>query len=166
MEYIRVSRRAARRLLRSAFVSLFIFFFTWPQKGLIVVVYFHVFKPASDHQNEQQSFPFLFSCASSLRTHFHVSPSFLKTSLRPPSEGLRRSKPSSLCVYFLIASTRTISLRLFGFTYLCSLGLTSALLHLMDKNPAHLLSSIDRSAERFDTTTCDDGDVDHVDEEG
>jgi hypothetical protein len=38
--------------------------------------------------------------------------------------------------------------------------------NLMNKNPAHRPSFIDRSAERLDTTPCDDGDMVYVDEEG
>ena len=49
---------------------------------LIFVVCFNVFTVSQrlTTKNEQQSSPFFFSCASRIRTHFHVSP-FLKTSL-------------------------------------------------------------------------------------
>ena len=106
-------------------VPSLIFFFTWPQKGLIVVVCFHVFKPASDHQNEQPNIPFVFSCASRLRTLFLLSPS-LKTFFRRPSEGLCQSEPATRRAYSLIDSTLTIPLPLFRSPYIRSLGLTSA----------------------------------------
>jgi hypothetical protein len=38
--------------------------------------------------------------------------------------------------------------------------------NLMNKNPAHQPSFIDRSGELLDTTPCDDGDMGYVDEEG
>jgi len=44
--------------------------------------------------------------------------------------------------------------------------MTSKSMSGMDKNLAHRPSLIDWSVERLDMTTCDDGDMDYVDEEG
>jgi hypothetical protein len=148
---IYITGRASSSRTLPSFIFFFMFFFTsesWPQRGLIVVVCFHVFKPASDHQNVQQCFPFLFLCDSCLRTLFLLSPSSLETFFRLPSEGLRRSESPTRRAYFLIASTLAISLPLFRSPYCISVhsdsqARYSAALHLMDKNPAHRPSSID-----------------------
>jgi hypothetical protein len=116
-------------------------------------------------KNEQQSSSFLFSCASRLRTIFLLSPS-LKTSFRPPSEGLRRSKPSCVFHNRFYADDPLPPFRSPINVHSDIQARRSAALHLMDKNPAHRPSLIDRWAERLDMTTCDDGDMDHVDKEG
>ena len=66
----------------------FIFFFTWPQKGLIVVVCFMYLSQRPTTKYEQQSFPFL-SRVPAISGRFSFS-----LLLRLPSDRLANADPS------------------------------------------------------------------------